>query len=231
MVQEVKLFKIESIIVAFGGKRGAGKDTCADILKRHILKCQYNKKGKVVETTAVNFADKLREVCADLFGMTLTQMVDPKLKETTLTTWPYQTPRHILQQFASEGIRGHWPDMWVRHWSARAKLELLCGDIVIATDLRFPNEREEIENLASQVGVPFVVINVERPSLNDQIDTHVSEMAAGRLGHHIEIVNDGDIEGLNKKVPYAVAEALRHYRSDMRRERETKKGEDHEAIT
>ncbi len=221
MSKTTKLFKVEPMIIVFGGKKGAGKDTCADILRRYISKCQYNKQGKIVETVSINFADKLREVCADLFGMSLTQMIDPKLKETTLTTWPYQTPRHILQQFATEGIRGHWPDMWVRHWSNRTVLELRLGNIVIATDMRFPNERAAIQKLALSEGVPFVVINVERPSLSEQIDTHVSEMSAGRLGHHVEIINDGSIKELDNWVPLAVATALRHPQKETKEGRES----------
>lgn len=224
------LFRVEPMIIAFGGKKFSGKDSCMRAIRDYIESNQKQVYSGAIHVVQINFADKLREVCSDLFGMTFEQMTDPVLKETVLKTWPWQTPRHILQQFASEGIRGQWPDMWVRHWVMRSRLELILGNIVVATDMRFPNERKWIAQLALEENVPFAIINVERPSLDNQIDTHVSEMAAGRLDHHVEIINNGSIEDLKGKVPLAVAAALKHYRSDMReKENGNKKEKSHEA--
>lgn len=221
IVANKKYFEVRPMIIVFTGAKGSGKDTCAYSLRKYLALCQYTTVGDPIKSKSVNFADKLREVCSDLFGMTHSQMIDPAQKEVPLDHWPFQTPRYILQRFATEGTRSCWPDMWVHHWQQRASLELRLGSIVVVTDLRFPNERVAIEKLAMEEQVPFVIINVVRPSLGKSTDTHESEAYIGHLGHHVELLNGGNIQSLCAKTPKAVAKALKVYDADMKAQQNT----------
>lgn len=187
------------VIVAFTGKKGSGKDTCAHMMETRFIELRSeNISEGYPKFRQINFADKLKRACMDLFGLTYNECYDPKYKDKQLDRWPYQTPRFILQRFATECVRAHWPDLWIQAWMREIHVPLAGGNSVMLTDLRFPNERDALIQTAARYGVQTYVINVDRPGLPE--DLHESESHVGKLRHHLTIYNHGSLEDLQKNI-------------------------------
>src|SRR5688500_16255634 len=171
-------------IVCFSGKKGAGKDTAAEILvKNHDFK-------------RIALADPLRELCSKVFGIEFNTFLDPdkkdkelperivldfhhidKLREIIEEEWGFEitmeareameehhgtifrTPRDVLVTVGTELIRDHVrPDIWIiLAFSAITK----HGGSVVITDVRFQNERDAF----SKAGA--VLCLVKRPGFDE----------------------------------------------------------------
>lgn len=171
-------------IVAFTGRKGHGKDSAAAPILR-IRSSVTQKFG----WTEVNFADKLKEVCALVFDMDIEELYDPIVKEMKLNRYPFETPRSILQRVGTELFRSEWPDVWTQAWNREASKH----SHVVVTDLRFQNEYDIVRRLWG------TVVRVERPGMDDS-DEHQSETELSHLTHDHLILNDGSLEDLEKKI-------------------------------
>jgi hypothetical protein len=178
-------------IVVFCGPKGSGKDSAAktllsqnSILTRHLF-------------IQINFADTLKQVVCNLFGLTPEEVADPVLKEKVLDRWPNVTPRHLLQNFAATQRTLYSPDIFVRGWSRkmdmRASMDFQC---VLVTDLR---HQEELDELRTRGAIIIYVHNprVEQERIDgiargDPLWTDVSEAMAESLRLHADAVLEND---------------------------------------
>ena len=124
------------MIIGICGLIGSGKDTAADYLVNFH------------EFRRESFANSLKDAAAAVFGWNR-DMLEGRTKESR--EWREQrdewwsnrlgmhiTPRHVLQQWGTEVIRGGFhDDMWIA--SLENKLRASKDSIVI-TDCRFANE-------------------------------------------------------------------------------------------
>lgn len=197
------------MIVAFGGKKRAGKGTMADVL---VNKFNYTK---------VSFADGLRNLAANVFGIDVKNFTDDNLKEqpftnpiifteghlglliadledqgfhvdeqslTRLSTslgTTFNNPRHLLQILGTDIIRKHYDD--------RIFLKMLDKKInqladVVVDDVRFGVEREFLRERGA------VLCLVVRPSFS-LTDSHSSENDLGHDGEYDVIINNDDTLG------------------------------------
>lgn len=143
-------------IIGLMGKARSGKDTVGSMI------CEIH--GGV----AIAFADKLKHMAMDLFGLTHEQVYgSEKEKPTDLVKWRaglsthYWTPRMILQHLGTEGVRHIDPNAWSRYALARAHNILRKGidplglvkdaQRVIITDCRFYDELLAIKAAGGEV--------------------------------------------------------------------------------
>jgi hypothetical protein len=98
------------MIVGISGKFASGKDTLAF----HLVKNHGFSQG--------SFAAKLKDVCVDLFGMTIKN-------------------RDLLQH-VGVAMRNVDPDVWVKY----ALANISHADDVVFSDMRFPNEAHAIRS-------------------------------------------------------------------------------------
>lgn len=175
-----------TFIVAFTGKRGAGKDTAA----RALTDLGYQH---------ISFADPLREIVSVVYGITIEEMMDPILKEQPLERYPFKSPREILTKIGTEGFR-HLiaDDTWVKALERRARSHKL----VVISDLRFLNE----ECMLKENGACIIRVVNPRRNDTDQVSQHRSEMEMDEIAPHYTIQNDSSIDALHFKVCAAVAE-------------------------
>jgi hypothetical protein len=202
------------MLIAFAGKKFAGKDTAAEILiKKHGF-------------ISIRLADSLKDMCSSCFVVKREDMDDPKLKESPFTKpiiinnnhvnllllrlkylgievteqqeeqlrkfigTELVSIRNLLQFVGTDMIRTHIDDnIWLKLFDK--KLKELQHDNIIVTDARFKNERDHLRNMGA------ILCYVHRPN-NESVDSHKSE---NELGHHSDydvlIINDKDIATLH----------------------------------
>ena len=173
------------ILIGLIGKKGSGKNLAADGLR---------------EFEEVAFADPLREVVNEVFGATFEEMSDRTLEEQKLDRFPFESPRHLLQQIGTNLFRQDWPEVWVEHM--RRRLTPLTGDMVI-TDVRFNNEAILVKELGG------FLIRIVCPAVEESLvakDLHPSETAMESIVVHKTIQNDGSEALLHARMNLAILE-------------------------
>jgi len=204
------------MIIGINGKIGAGKDTVGTIIQGLLL---TNKK-KSFEIK--KFAGKMKQIASILTGIPVEKFEDQEFKECFLDVeWgtvqniplnsipPFadmqfnvmMTVREFLQKLGTEAMRdGLHVDVWVNALFADYKKKSNW----IITDMRFPNELEAV------VKRHGITIRVVRPHGYTDPNTgvykeiplsyHPSETSLDNAKFDYEIINDGSMEKLVKKV-------------------------------
>lgn len=176
----------EARILGLAGRKGSGKDTAAAAL----LGAPYN-------AIRVAFADKVKEIARDLYGLTEAQLFGD-LKEVRDPRYGL-TPRFILQRLGTEVARSIYPDTWVRYlMEVEIPRRVPHLGFAVVTDVRFPNEVRAIHDAGG------LVFRIDRPSLGPPADVHASEVEIERLMVDRVIVNDGTVEDLHAKLKVEV---------------------------
>lgn len=146
----------DKTVIGFGHKMGTGKDTAADTLVQNHGYAN------------VKYADKLKELCASLFGWNRDLLEDPQFKDMKDDFWNI-TPRRALQIVGTEAMRNNVrDDIWVKS----LELQIRTGSYhsrYVVTDVRFPNEADAIRQWGGHV------FRIDRPGYCG--GTHASETA------------------------------------------------------
>lgn len=96
--------------------------------------------------------------------------------------------RKLLQDLGMAG-RAYKPSIWIDHideWFSETSAN------IVFTDVRFQNEADYVHSLGG------VVVRIVRPGLI--AGNHESELKQCDVSADYEVVNDGSIEGLHKKI-------------------------------
>jgi hypothetical protein len=152
------------MIIAIGGKAGSGKSTVGNYL--------FNVYG----FRQIAFADSLKLVCKNIFGLTDEQLYGEG-KEKVDDYWK-MTPRRILQTVGTECMRdGFDQDVWIK--SVERKIKNTVPELIpnwVITDVRFSNEMKAVR------GWGGVLIRIDRPTyiITDSVSNgHISESVPG----------------------------------------------------
>ena len=176
-------------LIGVTGKKRAGKDTFAKgLLERGFQRFAFAdplKEAALALDPLIPFEADERYL-ADEFGW------DPRERLSAVVArlgWErakeIREVRRTLQRFGV-GIRALDEDFWVR--PLRAALETAEAPLVV-TDVRFPNEAEEIHRLGG------MLLRIVRPDL-ESTDTHPSETALDGYPVDVEVLNDNGPEAL-----------------------------------
>jgi hypothetical protein len=170
---------MQQIIVGLTGLKHSGKSTVARAFETAGFKC-------------VPFAAPMRAMLAALLEI---RHVDPRiayaalygdLKESHLGALGGRSARHALQTLGTEWGRNLMhPDFWVEAWRDAIRTEPL----VIADDVRFPNEAQIVRALGGRV------IRIARDGRVEG-DGHVSETVVHTIKPDETIFNNGDLAAL-----------------------------------
>lgn len=178
-------------IVAFAGKRGAGKDTAGDVLTREF---GFEKLG---------LADPMKRFVGEVFGMSWDQLFGPSENRERVDERWGRSPRHLLQTLGTDWGRemGH-PDVWIRYLVRKADEIVESGRAkgIVVTDVRFPNELSVLR----QAGAKLVLVRrAEASSRSDVASLHASETSLDELpptSYHAVLGNDGTKAEFQQKV-------------------------------
>jgi hypothetical protein len=169
--------------VGIVGFAGAGKDTVASMLMSYML-------SKGFANSRIGLADKVKTVCADLYGFSYEQC-HGALKDAVDPRYSF-TPRFAFQRLGTEVARSIYSDTWVNY--ALANMQ---PGFVLIPDVRFPNEAAAIRQHGG------IIIGV----LNDRVApaqiTHESEAHALKLVETAEMraVNHTSLSDLSSQIP------------------------------
>jgi len=207
------------MIIGINGKIGAGKDTVGKIIQGLLL-MNKNQSSEIKK-----FAGKLKQIASILTGIPVEQFEDQEFKKTLLgPEWGtvkhnplnaipvfedvqfnhLMSVRELLQKLGTEAMReGLHTNVWVNALFADYKLwsdgRKDWYPNWIITDMRFPNEMEAVVEKGG------LTIRVVRPSfmVDGKViakDLHPSETALDDAKFDYEIINEGTMEELVKKV-------------------------------
>ena len=217
------------MIIGISGRMGHGKDTVGSIIqyltygadKANISYNDWN--GQPVWGTKNNpfhkstweikkYAGKLKQIASLLTGVPAEKFEDQEFKQKHMGLQWKMTYREFLQKLGTEAMRdGLHTNVWVNALFADYKAKWVpTGDSVaeedvslekeypnwIITDMRFPNELEAVEE---REGITIRVTRPVKKSKNTP-RLHPSETALDKAEFDYEIINDGSIEDLIKKV-------------------------------
>lgn len=164
--------------IAFGYRKGYGKDFCANYL---VQKYGFKR---------LAFADPLKDAARALFGFSEAQLYGD-LKEVEDSFWGF-SPRWLLQRLGTDTLRntfgeicvkeGKWHpaeinQIWVRAL-LRKRAQVTRGPGVVITDLRFLNE---FDSLQKEGAVTVKVIRPLSELGNPTQDVHASEVELDSL--------------------------------------------------
>lgn len=130
------------MIIAFGHRKRVGKDTAAKFLDSFL---RVERPGLKVKK--VSFAGKLKDICYQLYGWAGLQPgifyeteVGQKIKEVLLPKIG-KSPRDVWITVGNK-MREVYAETWIDH-----ALQGTSADVIIISDLRFPNEATRIHEL------------------------------------------------------------------------------------
>ena len=122
-------------VVGFGCTAQVGKDTATEYLEK-----KYPGRAK-----RVAFADKLKQVCMLLFGLSYEQCYGSKEIKEAVDPRYGMSPREIMQK-VGDGMREIYPEIWVDtvfHTTIPGH-QKEGYDFFVISDVRYPNEGDKI---------------------------------------------------------------------------------------
>lgn len=163
---------MERMIIGFCGYAGAGKDTAAEAIRN------WARSGAVQR---FSFAAPMRDMLSAL-GVPEAYMNDRALKEQPVPGLG-RSYRQLAQTLGTEwGRVCHGEDFWVK--TLAAKIERSRADLVLITDVRFPNEAAWLKEVGG------VLIRVNRPGVVP-VHPHESERHVTEFQPYAELYNTG----------------------------------------
>lgn len=183
------------MIFGFSGRKQSGKDTCANIMRDELMKLGY-----IDEVVLLSFAEPIKSHLSTMFDIDISYFNDPMLKEKTLETFPFQSPRQLMTWYGSILKEKFGNDIWIN--LALKKIDFANQNIVyIFTDVRFIQEAEFIKKMNG------VILYVDRDNVLPplSLDSHISEKSVYDVRDNVvcrRVDNNYDMSNLKLQVPF-----------------------------
>lgn len=182
-------------IIAFGHRKFVGKDIAAK-----FLLTEYKITNPNLTVTKKAFADKLKDIAHQIYWWAGLQPkeyyeINPKDKSNVLPLLN-KTVRQIWIEIGMK-FREIYSDTWIDNILVGTK-----ADILIITDLRFPNEFNKIKEKGGYC------VRIDRwsvPPTNDEADFALAQC----LGWDYVIENDSTLKNLHNEVMEMSKELLK----------------------
>ncbi len=193
--------KPEPLFIGLTGYAGVGKDTLADIMVKDYGFIRFA------------FADKLKNILSDIYGVPRQLFDDRALKNEPCRELGWKTPREAAKLIGTEGFRNMirrdtWVDFVMRQVEQEmSNMDNHPGGIVI-TDVRFP---EEFNSIVSRGGFMIGVMRQDHETfISHESESHIADLYERC---HDLLHNNGPVKDLKFKVVRALSciETLRDY--------------------
>jgi hypothetical protein len=197
-------------VYGFCGRKGAGKDTLAKMVLEDNSKF-----------TIMHFADRLKDICAKVFGMDVESFHAVELKEKSMEVAIHiddylnnlsnevgldlpklglvaTTPRELLQYVGTDYVRSVCDSYWVDYITRKIESIPKIRRKVIVADVRFDNEVAAIRNIGGKV------VKVER-ELKKSSDAHKSETGVDGIEADFHFMFKENDLSLHRKIATCIA--------------------------
>jgi len=154
------------MIIAFAGRKQSGKTTACEFTANVFSQTTQQ------NSAIYNFADPLKKMCIDIFGLTYEQCygTDNQKNEYVNCKWPdsekLMSAREVMQYVGTNVFRKMQHNVWSEATIRKIKDENL--PLALIADCRFPNEVEAVRNAGG------LVVKLHRNIYNS---SHESEIA------------------------------------------------------
>lgn len=180
---------MSKLVVGLCGPEGAGKSTAAAALRSHFASVEV-----------IPFARPLKRMLEALGVPPENLYGSPDQKTAAVPLLNNFSARVAMQTLGTEWGRRHiGPDIWVRAW--RGEVERSKARVIVADDVRFPNEVDEIRKIGGTVililrsteqwrNVPrhaseaFHTLTYDRTLMNDETPDALGARIAGLVREH-----------------------------------------------
>ena len=185
------------MIIGIGHQRGVGKDVAAMFMVQEFHQ-QYPTIGRTIKHAS--FAEPLYEVCEMLYAWagfrTANYYNQNRAEKEEVLPLLGKSPRQILIEMGMK-VREIIPSTWVDYGMNQSH------EIVIFSDMRFPNEAEAIKKAGG------ICVKITRPGLPLVEDPNDPDnQLSGFDDWDYHIVNDGSMKDYEKQIASFV-EALK----------------------
>lgn len=174
-------------IIGLGCTAQVGKDTAAEYLEKKYP-------GRVKR---VAFADKLKKICMDLFGLTYEQCYGSQQIKEKIDPRYGLTPREIMMG-VGEKMREIFPSIWVDtvFYTTIPECEKEGFDCFVVSDVRYPNEADKIHGKGGKV------VKIVRDGAGVTVGAGHSSETAMRNYEDFDLIidNNGSLEDYFKKL-------------------------------
>lgn len=173
-------------VVAFAGRKQSGKTSSCEFVSKLFTDQYYKHRASIDQNEPApiglkdyyevskiyNFADPLKQMCMDIFGITYDQCYgsDESKNELVNCYWPKtnaeMTAREVMQYVGTDIFRSMQHNVWADATIRRIEHERM--PFALIADCRFPNEVEAVKNIGG------IVIKLNR---NLYESNHASEIA------------------------------------------------------
>jgi len=188
--------KNNPVLIVIVGRKRAGKDTIADMLKATAT-------ARVVH---VALARAMKLLVAEQLGMPVERLEELK-NDQSINVSPYgdATVRKMLEVIGQRMKDMTDDDLFWCRVLAR-DIDLTKCDHIIS-DIRFPFEEAFFRKLAELAGVDFLSIKVERDGIEK--GTHESEIYVDDIVTDITLQNNGTIDDLRENLALTLTQFVR----------------------
>lgn len=185
-------------IIGFLGKKGHGKDTCADFL---VSQYGYDKHA---------FATTIKDFLKLVFGLNDDQLYGNS-KEVIDPRWNV-SPRTLMQFFGTTVFRDNINEImphiknnfWVEclknriNTIAEENRQIGKDTLIAVSDVRFQNEADAIKSLGG------IIIKINRESVQNE-DNHLSEAGIDDVTNFDYLIeNNSTIDNMHKQIEYII---------------------------
>lgn len=195
-------------LIALTGRSGAGKDSVAATLVRHL---NYR---------SIAFADALRAEIAEAWRIDPRMLQDPATKEWDIPALAVgmcgepeflkhrrnafdddleqaRSPRWVMQRWGDFIKRTQGQDFYARIVVAWLRRQVGCGwTRLVVTDLRFQTELSGLRDYAQAATARLHMVRVHRTDMARPEGGHASETELRTVPADIDLVNSGTLEDL-----------------------------------
>lgn len=178
------------VVVAFTGKRGAGKSEAVKALTEDL--------GFV----ELKFADPLKNMIRAMYrtcgvdDVTIERKIEGDLKEEPCEWLAGKTPRYAMQTLGTEWRNMIAEDLWAVMFK-RAVESGNLGDRIACSDYRFPKEGESLDDLGA---IKYRITRPTADAVDDEAAQHSSETLIDEIPTDLDIPNDGSVQDLREAV-------------------------------